>query len=94
VRSVKEIVYECIQAQADMDDNEALMVCDAKTKLFGTNAALDSMGLVMLVVEVETRVREESEKDITLADEKAMSRTTSPFRTVGSLIAYVEELLA
>ena len=36
---------------------------------------------------------EEFEKDIVLADEKAMSIRTSPFRNVESLTSYIESLL-
>lgn len=64
------------------------------TVLFGAEGArLDSIGLVTLVAEVEARVAEELGRDVVLADERAMSRGRSPYRTVGSLAAFAEEVL-
>ena len=62
--------------------------------VFGELGVLDSLGLVNLIVAVEQAVEDEFDESITLADEKAVSQKNSPFRTVGSLIEYVETLLA
>jgi acyl carrier protein len=63
------------------------------TRLFGRDAPLDSLGLVSVVMEIEERLEEEKGVRVTLADERAMSRRASPFRTLGSLVDYVEECL-
>jgi acyl carrier protein len=62
---------------------------DADTALFGRGGWLDSMGLVTLVVEVEQVLAEQFGLPITLADDRAMSQRSSPFRTVGTLVAYI-----
>ena len=67
---------------------------DPETPLIGPGAALDSLGLVTLIVTLETRVADELGRSVTLANEQAMSRTRSPFRTLGTLAAYLDELLA
>jgi hypothetical protein len=67
---------------------------DPDTPLIGPAAALDSMGLVTLIVTIETRVADSLGRSVTLASEQAMSRTRSPFRTLGTLAAYLDELLA
>lgn len=54
---------------------------------------LDSIGLVNLVVAVEQGLQDAFDRTLVLASEKAMSRRTSPFRTVGALKAYIQELL-
>jgi acyl carrier protein len=61
------------------------------TVIFGKKSLLDSLGLVTLVMELENRLDEERGIQVVLADEKAMSRRSSPFRTLGSLVDYVEE---
>jgi len=72
----------------------ALQEITAQTVIFADeDAALDSMGLVTLIAELEERVYETFGQDIILASERAMSRRRSPFRTVDSLAAYTEELL-
>jgi acyl carrier protein len=65
-----------------------------EAKLFGKGATLDSLALVTLIVMIEQAVGEKFNRAITLADERAMSQLQSPFRTVASLAAYVEELLS
>lgn len=62
------------------------------TILFGEGALLDSVGLVSFIVIVERAIDEKYEKRVTLASEKAFSRSQSPFRTVSSLAQYIEEL--
>lgn len=64
-----------------------------ETHLLGGQSPLDSIGLVTLIADLEGDIQREFGKSVTLADEKAMSRTLSPFRKVGTLVEYVEERL-
>lgn len=65
------------------------------TVLFGAPGALfDSLGLVTLVAEVEARVADATGRDVILADERAMSRSRSPFRTVDTLVEHTAAVLA
>jgi acyl carrier protein len=61
--------------------------------LFGYGGVLDSLGLVNLITLIEETIEDELDVTITLADDKAMSRKTSPFRTLNHLLEYVGELL-
>jgi len=61
------------------------------TRLFG--GALDSVGLVSLIVELEQQIADRDEASITIADDRAMSQKRSPFRTIGSLADYVQGLM-
>ena len=63
------------------------------SKLFGGGGPLDSMALVNLIVDLEELIEDDYGKTITLANEKAMSRRTSPFSRVQNLIDYVKEQL-
>ena len=45
------------------------------------------------MVSLEQTINEKYNKEITVANEKAMSRKNSPFKTVESLAKYIEELL-
>jgi acyl carrier protein len=65
----------------------------ADTVLFGRQGALDSMGLVDLVLLTEQQIAKEFGRSITLADQRAMSRENSPFRTIRTLSEYILELL-
>ena len=63
------------------------------TELFGEKGKLDSLGLVSLIVATEQKIEEEFDRSLTLADEKAMSQKTSPFKTVSTLSAYISTCL-
>ena len=65
----------------------------AATPLFGHRSNLDSLGLVSLIVAVEQEIADEFGAEITLADDRAMSRSASPFRTIETLVEYIVERL-
>jgi len=64
-----------------------------EARLFGRGAPLDSIGLVNLIVTVEEQLADVLDLNVTLASEKAMSRRTSPFQSVESLLDFIEELI-
>jgi acyl carrier protein len=64
-----------------------------ETNLYGKNGNLDSLALVNLIVAVEEKIEDEFGTAITLADERAMSQSKSPFKSIGSLTNYILLLL-
>jgi D-alanine--poly(phosphoribitol) ligase subunit 2 len=56
--------------------------------LYGRTGVLDSLALVTLVVALEQLIEEEYDVSVALADERAVSQSSSPFRTIGSLASY------
>lgn len=64
-----------------------------ETPLFGGDGVLDSLGLVQLVLAVEEAVEDRFGVSVSLADERAISQSASPFRTLGSLARYTADLL-
>jgi len=63
----------------------------ADSVIFGRGGKLDSLGLVNFVLAVEEKLAALG-LNVSLTDERAMSRTRSPFRSVKSLSAFVEEI--
>lgn len=85
-----------LQAVKELNDQlppEQQIEESPRAKLFGREAPLDSIGLVNLIVTVEEQLSDELDLDVTLANEKAMSRRTSPFQSVETLIEFIEELV-
>lgn len=66
----------------------------ADAPLYGRDGVLDSLGLVTLVVTLEQAIEDDLGVTVALADERAVSRSSSPFRTVGSLVGYAVERIA
>ena len=62
------------------------------TILFGSESELDSMGLVNVVIDIESYFQDQG-YNISLVSEEAMSRKSSPFRTVSTLTEFIEELI-
>jgi acyl carrier protein len=90
-QEIVQVIYDAID---DMNDELDVRIPKAEdTVLFGEGSALDSIGLVRLILAIEEGVEDDLNVSITLADEKAMSRERSPFRTVSSLAEYVRSLL-
>ena len=54
---------------------------------------MNKLCLVSLITDIEERISDGFDVDIVLADEKAMSQRTSPFRNVKSLTIYIQKLL-
>jgi len=76
----------------DLDSPE-LMDADETTRLFGSRSALDSINLVNLIADMEEALHDEYGIEILLANDSAMSRTSSPFRKVGTSVDYILELI-
>jgi acyl carrier protein len=85
ISSLRDL-YEQNGIDADGDLSE-------DTCLIGHRAALDSLGLVTLIVDLEQKIEETFDIALTLANERAMSQKHSPFLTVGSLATYICTLL-
>jgi len=76
-----------------LDELNEQLTKSTKTVLFGNNGNLDSLGLVNLLVIIEQNIEDEFDVSITIADERAMSQKHSPFRTIGTLVDYIDMLL-
>lgn len=81
-----EAHFDEINESVDLTEKE-------NVKLFGGDGLLDSIGLVSYVVEVEEKLEDEYDISVVLADEKAMSRRTSPFARISYLADYILEVV-
>ena len=88
------IVIASIQEVFAQNGDAAPEGLNEETVLVGTDAVLDSLGVVSLIVEVEQRVESEHGASVTLANDKAMSQRNSPFRTVAVLTDHLVAMVA
>lgn len=63
------------------------------TVLFGNNSKIDSLSLVSVIVDLEGVFSSEYDFDISLTDDRAMTREISPFDNVSSLVDYIHEVV-
>jgi acyl carrier protein len=92
-REMELVIIETLKEVIDNEQAERPEEPGVDTPLFGRNGLLDSLGLVSLVVAVEQVIEDRYGVALSLADEKALSQTHSPYRTVASLAAYAEAIM-
>ena len=64
-----------------------------ETVLLGEGSMIDSFGLVTLILAFENAIEVRTGELVELADDRALSRRNSPFRTLGTLATYAIECL-
>lgn len=66
---------------------------DPHTVLFGFDAPLDSIALITFITGVEEQVKATTAKAIRIITPETLALEPSPFQTLGSLAAYLDEQL-
>jgi acyl carrier protein len=94
---LREDILEMVYAALDESDAQSLNgVPVAKTPeapLLGDDQGVDSLTIVNLVVAIEEQIHKLLGKTVVLVDEDSMALQEHPFRTVGTLAAYVEKVI-
>ena len=93
MNSTLECIYSAIGRVNETLPEASQLSSSPETFLFGPKSSLDSLGLVMLISELEEILLKEKGVKVSIADEKAMSQKSSPFLTVSSLASYVETII-
>lgn len=92
--AVLDLVLETVRsyrlAMSSADDT----AIEPETSLFGPGGTLDSIGLVSVVIELEQKLSDLSGRDVSLMNDRAMSRSHNPFRTPRVLAEYAHGQLA
>jgi len=83
---MKEIVFKAID-----ELNEEFKTSLQKSEDAKLLGEIDSIKLVNLIVIIENLVLQHKDKRITIADDRAFSQKNSPFKTVCTLINYLNE---
>ncbi len=92
-KQIYDLTKQCLLNLLPQDSGQNLNLIDESTRLFGAESLLDSLGLVTLIVDIEQGIEDQFGISITIANERAMSRTKSPFRNIQTLIEYIELLI-
>ncbi|MCU0655110.1 MAG: hypothetical protein MUF64_07425 [Polyangiaceae bacterium] len=85
---IRRLVLDWCAEHNEVADGKVDLAAGDAASLFGVERVLDSLSLVRLLVAVEQGIEDELGVTVLLADAKAASQVSSPFRTVGSLVAY------
>lgn len=86
--AILAVVLEALRTtNAGRPPASALVISPAAT-LFGPDSPLDSLGLLTLLLDIEEDMQRAG-CPVRLSDDRAMSQTRSPFRSVSSLVEYI-----
>jgi hypothetical protein len=91
---VDTVIFRALEAVNREREPDDQVPISSSTALFGVDAALDSLEFVSVITDVETAINLEHGLDVSLADERAMTRPLSPYSTVNTLRDYILELAA
>jgi acyl carrier protein len=91
---VRDIIYGALRSLNTELAADRQIPISPETKLFGVGAALDSLSLVSVILDVEGGVESAFGRSVSLTDDRAMSQEISPFSDVSSLTAYIKLLVS
>lgn len=90
---IEAIIYDAIAALNAEREPDDQIPASLETPLFGIDSELDSLSFVSLVTDVEMSLNVDRGLEVSLADDRAMSRPQSPYESVATLTDYIAELL-
>lgn len=93
-QNILGLVYSAIDEVNAQSAGGVVIAKTPEARLLGGDQGLDSLTFVNLVVAVEEQIQNGLGKSVVLVDEDSMALQEQPFRTVGTLAAYVEKIIA
>jgi acyl carrier protein len=91
---VMAIVLEALESlNEELPDDEKIEV-SSSTKLFGSDALIDSLSLVSIIVDVESAASDKLGFPVVLTDDRAINEPVSPFSDPDALTNYIMILQA
>jgi acyl carrier protein len=86
--AIRDVVLHAMRTLNLARDASSQLTISPQAPIFGNGSALDSLGLLTLLLDIEEDLQHVGCK-IRLSDDRAMSQTRSPFGSVGSLVEYI-----
>jgi len=92
-KAIYDIVINQVKQLNETLPAEQQFEVDETTILFGNGSKIDSLSLVSVIVDLELVLSDEHGHDISLTDDRAMTREISPFDNVTNLVDYIFEIV-
>lgn len=90
---IEQVILQQIKSFNEILSSPVDISKGTDTVLFGSEGVLESIDFVSLILDIEEALTETFEVEVSLMNEKALSEKNSPFRTVGTLAAYVRTIM-
>ena len=92
-QEITAIVINQVEQLNDTFPEAQKITVTGNTVLFGNGSSIDSLSLVSVIVDLEMLFSDEHGFDISLTDDRAMTREISPFDSVASLVDFIFEII-
>jgi len=92
-KEVEQLIIEALNELNDEFPDDEKIIISCNTILFGKDSQIDSLSLVSLIVNIESKLCSILNRDLSLTDDRAMTRSESPFLNVQTLKSYIIELV-
>lgn len=94
MKKLAESIVDMALAEVNLDqDSDGQILNFPETLLLNSQSNLDSLVLVRLLITVERLIEERTGKTVAVVDESTFDAEESPFATVSTLTAHIENLL-
>jgi acyl carrier protein len=93
IELIEKVVIDNVNALIETFPENQKFDVNKDTVLFGQDSKIDSLSLVSVIVDLETVLSVDYNLDISLTDDRAMTREKSPFDSVKNMIEYIDELV-
>lgn len=91
--TLETILYPIVDLMMGASAEASATAKRPETRLFGVDAVLDSVGLLNFITAAEEQITSVTGRKIALVTPRALAAPESPFRTLGTLAAYIDEQL-
>ncbi len=90
---ITDVILDALRNANLSRPSDDQLTVSGEAVIFGPGSPLDSMGLVGFLIDIEEALASQGVR-ISLSDDRAMSQSRSPFRSVSRLAAFIASLLA
>jgi len=92
-KEIEQLIMEALNELNDEFPDDEKIIISSDTILFGKDTQIDSLSLVSLIVNIESKLCSILDRDLSLTDDRAMRRSESPFLNVQTLKNYILEIV-
>lgn len=94
MKKLAESIVSAAITEVNLDqDSDNQIKNSPETLLLNSQSNIDSLALVRLLITVERLIEEKTGTSVVVVDESTFEMNESPFATVGTLTAHIENLL-
>jgi acyl carrier protein len=86
---IEKIVFACVDRLNEQLPSELRVVKAGETVIVGEGAAIDSLSLVSLIVDIEENIASELRWTVNLLDIEFAGEAGPQFRTLGELVRWI-----